>query len=138
MNRTDFQQLADLRVREAEALRAAGLHEGAYYLLGYAVECALKACFCRRILEHEFPDKRLVERAYSHDLAKLLDVSGVEAELDKAVGLNPALGLKWRTANEWNEQSRYVGLLSASKVDELFEAVLHPTDGVLTWLKTQW
>jgi hypothetical protein len=70
--------------------------------------------------------------------AKLLDVSGVEAELDKAVGLNPALGLKWRTANEWNEQSRYVGLLSASKVDELFEAVLHPTDGVLTWLKTQW
>ena len=104
MNRTDFQQLAELRVREAEALRAAGLHEGAYYLLGYAVECALKACFCRRILEHEFPDKRLVERAYSHDLAKLLDVSGVEAELDKAVGLNPALGLKWRTANEWNEQ----------------------------------
>jgi hypothetical protein len=138
MNRTDFQQLTELRVREAESLRTGGHLEGAYYLLGYAVEFALKACFCKRIAEHDFPDKKLVDKAYSHDLSKLLEVSGVEAEFDSAVGLNPALGLKWKTVVEWNERFRYTTSLAASKVEDLFEAVLHPSDGVLTWLKTQW
>jgi HEPN domain-containing protein len=44
MNRFDSQKLASLRLREAKALLAAGFPEGAYYLAGYAVECALKAC----------------------------------------------------------------------------------------------
>ncbi|MEX2142634.1 MAG: hypothetical protein WD894_25495 [Pirellulales bacterium] len=138
MNRTDFQHLAELRVREAEALRQAGSLEGAYYLLGYAVEFALKACFCKRIAQHDFPDKKLVDKAYSHDLERLMEISGVQAPFNNAVGLNPALGLKWKTAVVWDEQSRFITSLAASEVDALFEAVLHPADGVLTWLKTQW
>jgi len=43
MNRVDLQQLAELRLKESKALFAAGFPEGAYYLAGYAVECALKA-----------------------------------------------------------------------------------------------
>jgi len=41
MNRIDFQEIAELRLRESKALLAAGIPEGAYYLAGYAVECAL-------------------------------------------------------------------------------------------------
>ena len=44
MNRADFQRLADVRIDEAGVLLAAGRWSGAYYLAGYAVECALKAC----------------------------------------------------------------------------------------------
>jgi hypothetical protein len=43
MNRSDFQQLAELRLRESRSLLAAGFPEGAYYLAGYSVECAFKA-----------------------------------------------------------------------------------------------
>lgn len=44
MNREDFQRVSEIRLRESRALLAAGFPEGAYYLAGYAVECALKAC----------------------------------------------------------------------------------------------
>src|SRR5207248_2168644 len=38
MTRTQFQELAEVRIAEAAALLAAGLWDGAYYLAGYAVE----------------------------------------------------------------------------------------------------
>jgi HEPN domain-containing protein len=68
MNRADFQQLSELRLREAQALLAAGLPDGAYYLAGYAVECALKACIAKRTREHDFADKKLVNDSHTHDL----------------------------------------------------------------------
>jgi hypothetical protein len=46
VNRTDLQELADIRIEEAAALLALTppKPDGAYYLAGYAVELALKAC----------------------------------------------------------------------------------------------
>jgi hypothetical protein len=38
VNRNDFRELPRARLREAEALLAAGHYSGAYYLAGYAVE----------------------------------------------------------------------------------------------------
>lgn len=40
MNRADLQTLSDLRLADGEALLQAGRFAGAYYMLGYAVECA--------------------------------------------------------------------------------------------------
>jgi hypothetical protein len=81
MNRADFQQLAELRLLEARALLAAELPDGAYYLAGYAVECGLKACIAAKTREHDFPDKKLVEKSYSHDVEKLLDAAGLSDRL---------------------------------------------------------
>jgi len=41
--RLEFQQLARMRLRDARVLLANGNLEGAYYLTGLAVECAIKA-----------------------------------------------------------------------------------------------
>ena len=57
MTRNDFQRLALLRVKESRALLQRGFYKGAYYLSGYAVECALKACIAKKTQRHEFPDK---------------------------------------------------------------------------------
>jgi hypothetical protein len=46
ITRSDFQRLADLRIQEAQGLLGLGHTAGTYYLGGYAVECALKACIC--------------------------------------------------------------------------------------------
>lgn len=59
MNRLDFQRLAELRLSESTALLAAGFPDGAYYLAGYAMECALKACIAKRTREYDFPEKIL-------------------------------------------------------------------------------
>lgn len=55
MNRREFRELTTLRLAEARALLDAGLPDGAYYLAGYAVECALKACISRQTRQHDFP-----------------------------------------------------------------------------------
>ena len=52
-DRTTFQQLAEPRLAEARALHADGLYSGAYYLAGYALECALKAKIAADFRENE-------------------------------------------------------------------------------------
>jgi hypothetical protein len=44
MNRNEFQRIARARVADARVLLGAKRYSGAYYLCGYAIECALKAC----------------------------------------------------------------------------------------------
>ncbi len=48
MNRSDFRRLTEERVADAEILLANGRFNCAYYVAGYAVECALKACIAKR------------------------------------------------------------------------------------------
>jgi len=55
MPRQQLQQLARLRLREAEALYGARLYDGCVYLAGYAVELALKARICRLLGLSEYP-----------------------------------------------------------------------------------
>jgi hypothetical protein len=57
-----LQRLAKERVAEAKILLAARKWSGAYYLVGYAVEFALKACIAKRVKAEDFPDKDLVTK----------------------------------------------------------------------------
>ncbi|MEA2905782.1 MAG: hypothetical protein QOI12_3169 [Alphaproteobacteria bacterium] len=68
-DRATYQRLAELRLHEAKLLGQGGHPSGAYYLAGYAIECALKARIAAQFREHEIPDKALVNRIYTHDLA---------------------------------------------------------------------
>lgn len=143
MNRDDFQKLADLRLKEAKALRAAELPDGAYYLAGYAVECAFKACVAKRTQQHDFPDKKPVDKSYSHDVEKLLDAAGLSDLLKKDIAVNEDLALDWETVREWSEQSRYDlfsgipmgGLVTAQL---LIDAVESEKCGVLRWIRQSW
>ena len=51
VNRRDLQFLARSRLTEAKALLSASHGDGAYYLVGYAVECGLKACIAQALVE---------------------------------------------------------------------------------------
>ncbi|HLF84399.1 MAG TPA: HEPN domain-containing protein [Blastocatellia bacterium] len=65
MNRNDLKLLAVTRLREAKVLLANGEYSGAYYLAGYVVECALKACIAKRTKRHDFPDRKIANKAGS-------------------------------------------------------------------------
>ncbi len=75
MERTELQAVSQLRVEEAEILLREGYYSGAYYLLGYAVECALKACIARRIIAHVIPDRRFIQAVYQHNLEQLFSLT---------------------------------------------------------------
>jgi HEPN domain-containing protein len=66
MNRADLQRLSRLRIQEARSLFKLKHYSGAYYLAGYSVECALKACLARDTPRFDFPDKELVLKSYTH------------------------------------------------------------------------
>jgi hypothetical protein len=139
LNRNDLQQLADDRVSDAEALLNAGRWSGAYYLSGYAVECALKASIAKQTNLHDFPDKIVTEKTYTHDLIKLLDLAGLklQLQLDTTPVANPALGIHWQHVKDWSERARYQQKTEA-QARRLYQAVTDPTNGVLQWIKSHW
>ena len=83
MNRRSFQRLAALRMEDATALLAARRASGAYYLAGYAVECALKACICKKTKSGDWPAKPDdVRKMYSHDLNDLFRLADLQSLRD--------------------------------------------------------
>jgi len=136
LTRREFQILADLRAKEAGVLANNGNEEGSYYLGGYAVECALKACIAKQTRRHEFPPKRTyVDKVYSHELTSLLKLAELEDQLEEDMKRRPALAANWTVVKNWNEGSRYV--TSGLKGKDLYTAIAG-ANGVLPWIKLRW
>ncbi len=137
MNRTELQLLSENRARDAETLLNVGQWSGAYYLVGYAVECGLKACIAKQTNQHDFPDKKHADKCFTHDLEALLQVSGLVPQRTLDAQKNPVLGNNWLIVKDWNERARYQ-LWSENQARKLFEAVTNANDGVLSWIKAHW
>lgn len=139
MNRAHWQQLAEDRALEAKTLLDAGLWSGAYYLIGYAVECALKACVLLRVERSGviFEDKRFSERCWTHDLKELIKLAGLESECDNAISTDPSFELNLQAVITWDEASRYKRWTEPEARD-LYEAVSDASHGVLQWIKMYW
>ncbi len=138
MNRSDFQQLAELRLREARVLIDQGFFDGAYYLLGYTIECAFKACIARRTREFDFPpNRRTVEAIYKHKAIDLLKASGLEPQYLEDVEKNKSLEDNWKIVQDWSEDSRYTTGRSEKEATDFYSAVISD-EGVFTWLKKFW
>jgi len=134
--RLDFQKLADRRLEEAKCLLQAGFASGAYYLAGYAVESALKACIAKLVREHQFPpDRKTIEKYYQHDLTKLLEASGLNRDLDSES--DSLLKENWGLVKDWNSEVRYC-TVDTKDARDLFDAVSDPNHGVLEWVRKHW
>jgi len=137
MNRANFQQLAELRLVESRTLLADGAPDGAYYLAGYAVECALKACIAKRTREFDFPEKGS-HKYYSHDLEDLLGYAELRLEFNQAVLTNAALKTNWTIIQNWSEESRYEIGRTVQEAEGLLTAIEDKTGGLLPWLRQRW
>jgi len=139
MDKGDFQWLARLRLEEAKALHAAGKYDGAYYLAGYAVECALKACIAKRTRAEEFPPKpKVVQDYYVHDLEKLIKAAQLEQPLQVRLQADARFNQNWTTVKLWNEDKRYESHTTEPIAQELIGAIEDPSHGVLPWLHSFW
>lgn len=129
--------MARIRLREARALVKLGMHDGAYYLADYCVECALKACIAKMTQRHDFPDKRRTDDSYTHSFEKLLKVAELEKARTEEAKQDAAFRDNWDLVQWWSEQSRY-SRTSAEEARGLVEAVGDRNHGVLRWLKRYW
>jgi HEPN domain-containing protein len=137
MNRKTFQEISRIRAREARALLDAGYCSGAYYLVGYAVECALKACVSKQVKRYDFPDKKLANEAFTHDLEKLVRVAGLAPDFERDKRANPDLELNWAVVKDWSESTRYDFGITKVQARDLYSACTG-RNGVLPWIRKRW
>lgn len=138
MNRQELQQLSRLRARDAQALLRTGNYAGAYHLTGYCLECAIKAAIAKQTQRHDFPNKRLAQDSWSHELKKLLMTAELWTQLERDMSLKPELAINWSVAKEWTENSRYVLTTSRQQALDLYSACNARTHGLLSWLRRYW
>ena len=138
MNRSDFQQLAEDHLRHAKALLDAQLYSGAYYICGYVVECALKACICKKTNQFDFhPSPEASRAAWSHDFEKLIRAADLESEINAARELDRALDVKWESVENWSPHSRYEPH-GQPEAQLILDAVADPDHGVFSCIKQLW
>ena len=111
----EVKRLASARLRDAEALLAAGRYDGAVYMCGYSVELALKARICRTLKWSGFPEKDNEFKGLGsfkvHDLDALLRFTGRETTV------KTTLLPEWSAVAAWNPESRYKPIGSATPAD---------------------
>ncbi len=136
-SRVEFQRLAETRLAEAKFLLGGGMWDGAYYLAGYAIESALKACIAKLMKAEEFPDKDFAVKCYTHNLDALVVHAGLKDARDDALARSKDFTDNWTTARDWSEATRY-HLVSEDEARALILATEDPPHGILQWVKTHW
>lgn len=138
MTRDMLHRIATLRRREAVALLRAGHYPGAYYLAGYAVECALKACIAKQTKKYDFPDKVLAQKVYTHNLQELVKLAGLSPDLNKELSANPPFQVNWAIVKDWSEASRYDPTITKAQARDLYSACNTRRNGVVPWIRNRW
>jgi hypothetical protein len=144
MTRTDFQQIAILRLEEAETLLNQGKYNGCCYLAGYALESALKAAICSRMDNDDFFDivKSETLRAFKiHNLSELVILAGLSSEYKALEVQNLILLANWEYIKndiKWSEQLRYQMGFTAIQAQTMIQAINDPQNGILGWIKKYW
>ncbi|MGH7169195.1 MAG: HEPN domain-containing protein [Gemmataceae bacterium] len=137
MNRNDFKAMARIRLREARVLLKNKCYDGAYYLAGYAVECALKACIAKMTKRHDFPDKKMVLDSYTHSLQLLIKLAGRNPDLDAEMTADAEFNNNWIVVRDWTEESRYQQH-AEKKARDLLQAITNRKHGVMRWIRRFW
>jgi hypothetical protein len=88
--------------------------------------------------EYDFPDKKLANNSYTHDLSELLGLSRLAEKLKDAKSRDKTVATYWAVVVTWSEDARYETARSREEAADLYEAVTDPANGVLAWLKKWW
>ena len=143
MNQVELRTMALERLLDAEALLREGRWSFAYYVAGYAVECALKSCVLARMIHTGgvFIDNKISEHCLTHDFEQLIRSAGLTQELNvqlkASVATDGVFTSHWNSVLQWKETSRYEAKTEA-EARTLHEAISAQPNGVLQWIQQYW
>ena len=138
LNRELLQRLSEQHLRDAQVLLEKKRWPGAYYLAGYSVECALKACIAKQTKVHDFPDRDFARDIYTHKLTILVGLAELEQERIEKCRVSPLFDLNWKHVKGWSEESRYDTTKGEQEAQDLLRAISDNQEGVLPWIKPHW
>jgi hypothetical protein len=134
ITKRDLEALSEARIQEAMLLQKGGRHSGAYYLAGYSVELAIKACIAKHIRSGVLPDRNFINKIYQHKFPELIGLAGLKDELDQTIRTDQRFSGNWGLACNWSEESRYMAW-DAINAATMISAIAEPDHGVLQWLR---
>ena len=137
MNRKNLQELSIIRLKEAKHLIDNNFFDGAFYLCGYSVECALKACIAKNTKKYDFPDKKVVFESFVHEPIKLVKIAGLGLKLEQEIEDSAEFKIYWNVLKDWSEASRYKRYSRLEALD-LYEAISNSENGIMSWIKKYW
>lgn len=137
LRKDELQALAQAKLDDAALLLVHDRASNAYYLAGYSVELALKACIASQISHNTIPDRDFVRNIYSHQFPQLIGLAGLSSELKRALSGNPNFAANWAISSEWLPEARYRSY-TLFEAQTLVEAIADSDDGVLQWIRRFW
>lgn len=137
-NPQDIQDLADLRIREATGLVNIGFPDAAFYLAGYAAELYLKAKICENLklpnFYNQYASKSDLSKAFlTHNLERLILLSGLLLELQVEKKTNISFRLDWRRLQAWSANKVYELEGSRTLVDAI--DFINAVKNLKEWIK---
>lgn len=138
MNRNELQLLSRTRQREAQTLLRSKHFLGSYYIAGYSVECALKACIAKNTKRYEFPDKNLALQAWNHNFVDLFKTAELWADFSTDRKANSNLEINWAVTKDWSEKYRYDLSITPQMAQDFYSSISARTHGVLSWIRRRW
>jgi len=137
LSKADLQKLAQIRLEDSVHLLQTNRASSAYYLCGYAVELALKACIAKLIQPDIIPEKAFINAIYTHNFDSLVSIAGLLPQLQADIKADTEFAAYWAIATKWSEDSRYEFWDSVSAATML-QAMYDPDHGVFQWVKKHW
>lgn len=153
--RIDFQQLAFIKIKEANALYRRKLYHGAFYLAGYALEFSLKAAVCKNLkMDDFFEDKPrndpsklkegILEKFKTHDYRMLIILAGLYRQLEEDKQKDVNFDINWSHIEQmnWSEICRYenpnTDKYNPDDVKAFISAIENKQGGFLKWIRKYW
>ena len=137
LTKNDLEKLAQIRLDDALFLLSANRSSSAYYIVGYAVELAFKACISKLIQPNAIPDLAFIKVIYTHKFSELLSAAGLRPEFEEYIKMDSQFAANWAIANNWSEESRYE-FWDPISAATMLQAIQDPNHGVFQWLKKHW
>jgi len=138
IRRRDLKNLVDGRLADAHVLMSKRRYASAYYIVGYAVECAIKVCIAGQFRKNTIPDKNLVNNTYTHDFEKLMKTAGIFAQLEQDIINDADLYSSWNVVKDWRPEIRYTTSVTPLEARDLIDAIENQQNGILQWLVQHW
>jgi hypothetical protein len=118
LSRAELRKIARTRIAEARKLFDARRYDGAVYICGYGVECALKARTLTTLRWPGFPEtKKEFEQFQSfrtHNLETLLSLSGRKPKV------STTYAVEWSGVAKWDPELRYTRIGTANRATAQF------------------
>ena len=135
--RSDLRANAQAKLDDALLLWQNGRYSNAYYLAGYAVEIALKACVAAQIVAETIPDKELIRKIFNHEFNVLVGLAGLSAELKENQDKDSEFATNWAVASRWSPDIRDE-VVDQTSAQVFIDAIADARSGVLQWIRAHW